>query len=67
MMFSPSEWPQMELYDDETSPGIEASPDMFGGDPFGYEHLNMSDSSLGGDSGADGVDPILGGKFRLNY
>jgi len=58
---STSEWPQMDTSPVEISPGTigtETSSDLFGGDLFGDELLDMYHSAVVGNGGTDGVDSI---------
>jgi len=55
---STSEWPQMDTSAVEISPGTEASSDLFGGDLFGDELLDMYHSAVVGNGGTDAVDSI---------
>jgi len=55
---STSDWPQMDTSAVEISPGTEASSDLFGGDLFGDELLDMYHSAVVGNGGTDAVDPI---------
>ena len=48
----------------EISPGTEASSDLFGGDLFGDELLDMYHSAVVGGGGTDPVDPLSNGKIR---
>jgi len=55
---STSEWPQMDTSAVEISPGTEASSDLFGGDLFGDELLDMYHSAVVGNGVNDGVDSV---------
>jgi len=55
---STSEWPQMDSNAVEISPGTDAPSDLFGGDLFGDELLDMYHSAVVGNGGTDGVDSI---------
>lgn len=65
-MFNTSKWPQVDSSDVEISPEDASPSDFFDGNPFGDDHIDISNASLDGNEQAHSVDIIGEGTFISN-
>ena len=66
-MFNTSKWPQVDSSDVEISPEDASPSDFFDGNPFGDDHIDISNASLDGNEQAHSVDIIGEGTFCPNH
>ena len=62
---SSTDWPQIDSTVAEVSPGTEAPSDLFGGELFGDELLDMYNSTVVGNGVVEVVDSIPNGMSSI--